>query len=192
MAENNKKIRKVCLFLADGCEMVEALTVADLLRRAGIPLTTVSINGKKEILSSHQVLIRTDEDIENFSFAEYDMIILPGGQPGTKNLRANIPLSQAILNFAEEGKALAAICAAPTILAGLELLNGKRATCFPGCETGMGKAVLTNEAVTTDGNIITGRSVGCAIPFALEIIRYCLGAEAAENIRKTIVYDVRQ
>jgi 4-methyl-5(b-hydroxyethyl)-thiazole monophosphate biosynthesis len=192
MTGEDNKIKKVCLFLADGCEMVEALTVVDLLRRAGIPVTTVSVNGKKEIVSSHRVSIRADEDIANFSFADYDMIILPGGQPGTKNLRANVPLAQAILNFAEEGKALAAICAAPTILAGLELLNGKRATCFPGCETGMGKAVLTNEAVTTDGNIITGRSVGCAIPFALEIIRHYLGPEAAEEIRKTIVYEVRQ
>jgi 4-methyl-5(b-hydroxyethyl)-thiazole monophosphate biosynthesis len=183
-------MKKACLFLADGCEMVEALTAVDLLRRAGIPVTTVSISQTKEIKSALNVVITADTTIGEFSFAGYDMIILPGGQPGTENLRACRKLTDAILDFAREGKDLAAICAAPTVLAGLGLLKGKKATCYPGCDSGMDGALVTNEAVTATGNIITGRSVGCAIPFALTIVEYYLGKEKADEIRREIVYNM--
>ena len=180
--------KKVCLFLAEGFEMVEALTAVDVLRRAGIPVTTVSVSEDENVKSSHGVIIRADTAIDRFSFEGYDMILLPGGQPGTGNLAKCRKLTEAILSFSEEKKELAAICAAPTVLGGLGLLKGKKATCYPGCDSGMGGAMVTNEAVTVTGNIITGRGMGCAIPFALTIVAHYLGIEKAEEIRKQIVY----
>ena len=179
---------KTGLFLAEGFETVEALITVDLLRRAKIEVTTVSIKKERDVKSSQGVYVRADTDLDSFSFEDCDMIILPGGQPGTKNLKACKKLTDEILSFEEGGKDLAAICAAPTILAGLGLLDGKPATCYPGCDPEMDGADVTNEAVTVTGRIITGRAVGCAIPFALAIIARFLGQEKAEEIREEIVY----
>lgn len=180
--------KKVCLFLADGCEMVEALTVVDVLRRAGIPLTTVSVGKGRSVTSSHNVVLEADTTIGDFSFAGYDMIVLPGGMPGTLNLKACKKLTDAIVKFNEEGRELAAICAGPTVLAGLGLLKGKKATCYPGCDVNMDGAIVTNESVTETGNIITGRAVGVAIPFSLAIVARLLGREKEEEVRKEIVF----
>lgn len=182
---NNKQ---TAVFLADGCEEVEALTVVDLLRRADIPVTTVSIMGRREVTSSHRVTLQADTLIENFDFDSCDGLILPGGMPGTKYLAACTTLTSKIREFAADGKEVCAICAAPTILAGLGLLEGKPATCFPSCETDMRGAVLTHAPAAVAGNIITGRSVGCAIPFALAIVEHYQGREAADWLKQTIAF----
>jgi 4-methyl-5(b-hydroxyethyl)-thiazole monophosphate biosynthesis len=183
------KDKKVALFLADGFEEVEALTVVDILRRAGITCQMVSIkNNDTSVISSHNVRITADVSIGSICFDDYDMLVLPGGMPGTKNLASCSTLTDGLRSFYANGKEIAAICAAPTILAGLGFLRGVRATCYPGMESQMDGAILTHEAAVVSGNIITGRGVGCAIPFALKIVEHYLGASEADKISAGIVY----
>lgn len=182
--------KKVAVFLADGTEEIEALTVVDLLYRAGIPVTTVSIKDERTVVTSHGVHVVADTTIDELPFAAYDMLVLPGGMPGTLHLKDCKALTDRVLSFHREGKPVAAICAAPTILAGLGLLEGKPATCFPAMEPQMAGAVLTHAPATvTDDKIITGRGMGCAIPFALAIVAYYLGQERADQLAEAIVYE---
>lgn len=180
--------KKVAVFLADGCEEIEALTVVDLLYRAGIPVKSVSITGTKDVISSHNVHIVADATIDEIDFAEYDMLVLPGGLPGTTHLGECAKLTDAVLAHYNAGREVAAICAAPTVLAGLGILEGRKATCFPAQEGAMKGAVLTHASATVDGNVITGRGMGCSIPFALTIIEHYFGREAAEAMAERIVY----
>lgn len=182
--------KKVAVFLADGCEEIEALTVVDLLYRAGIPVTTVSISGSTLVTGSHKIRITADICIHQSDIDSFDMLVLPGGMPGTSNLAACTPLTEAVCRFVREGKQVAAICAAPTILAGLGLLEGKEATCYPGREPDMCGAVLTHESTAVSGNIITGRGMGCAIPFGLKIVAHYLGDEAAAALGENVVWNV--
>lgn len=182
--------KKVAVFLADGCEEIEALTVVDLLFRAGIPVTTVSVKiNDPALVSAHGVRITADTTVDAVDFDDFDMLVLPGGMPGTPNLRACAPLMDALHRFYAAGREIAAICAAPGILAEFGFLKGRRATCFPTTEHLLeeGGAVVTRTAAVEDGNIITGRAMGCAIPFALQIITHYLGAEKAEAIRESVV-----
>ena len=172
---------KAVIFLANGCEEIEALTVADLLRRAKSDVALVSINETTDVVSSHNVHIVADAVFADMDFSETKMLILPGGMPGTNNLQTYDPLRKLVLQFAEEGKMVAAICAAPKILGELGLLQGKNACCHPGFEEELtGAKVSFDYPAIKDGNIITGRSMGCAIPFGLTI----LGALEGEEVRK--------
>lgn len=185
-----KTDKKTAIFFADGCEEIEGLTVVDLLYRAGIPCTKVSINDKPEVTSSHEVTFRTDTTVKELNFDEYDMLILPGGVPGTPNLRACEPLMDQVVSFCKEGKQIAAICAAPGIFAELGLLKDIPATCNPTrdkllIESG---AILSHEPVIISGNIITSRAMGTAIPFGLAIISHYLGSDTAEALRENILY----
>ena len=176
------------IFLANGFEEIEALTVVDILRRAQIGITTVSITGSKRVEGSHGIKVEADETFDNYEFGNTDMIILPGGMPGTKNLDACDPLKAKIEEFNNSGKMLAAICAAPTVYGKMGLLNGKRACCYPGCEGDLLGASVTTDPVTKDGNIITSRGMGTAIEFALAILENFKGKEAAQQMAKAIVY----
>ena len=184
---------RVALFLANGCEEIEALTVADILYRAGIPCTKVSIHETREVTSSHELTMLADTTVGEINFEDYEMLVLPGGIPGTPNLAACEPLMEAVVSFAgraAEGKTVAAICAAPSILGNLGLLRGKKATVNPGfisavVESG---ADHTGEKVTVDGNIITSQAMGTAIPFALTIVEHFLGKETADHLSKNILY----
>ena len=174
---------KVLLFIADGTEEVEALTTVDILRRAGIEVTTVSIMGREEIKSSHGIRIHADALIEDVVFDDKDMLILPGGKVGTDNLKANKILADQILKFRSEKKALAAICAAPSILIHKGLVEDGKFVCFPGFENGLtpaqGKSFV-------NGKIITGKGVGAAFEFSYEIIRLLEGEEKArETLART-------
>lgn len=182
---------EVNVFLADGFEEVEGLTVVDLLRRAGISVETVSIMGREEITSSHQVKLKADVLFEDADFEETKMIVLPGGLPGTNYLKEHEGLKELILKFEKEGKYLAAICAAPTVYGGLGLLDGRRATCFPAMEDGLGGAVLVREPAVTDGNITTGRGMGAGIDFALRLIEILRDKAAADEVAEKIVYKRR-
>lgn len=187
-----KTDKKAAIFLADGCEEIEALTVVDILWRAGIPLTKVSITGKKEVTSSHDVTFHADTTVDKINFDEYDMLILPGGMPGTTNLAACRPLTDKLVEFNKEGKELAAICAAPSVLADLGILKGVRATCNPSKNDALikGGADLVFEPVVETGNIITSRAMGTAIPFALKIVEHFLGRETADALAANILYNV--
>lgn len=183
---------RVAVFVAPGLEEIEGLTVVDLLFRAGIPCDTVAITASRQVTSSHEVTIVCDRSIEDpdFSFDEYDLLVLPGGIPGTPNLRACEPLCAALRSFAEKGRPVAAICAAPSILAELGLLEGRRATSNPGFQHVLaehGAELLADEPVVVDGNLITSQGAGTAMLFGLEIVRHFLGDEAVERVRAGVV-----
>lgn len=184
--------KRVAVFLAEGMEEIEALTVVDLLYRAGIPCETVSVTNTNVITSSHDVSVVCDREIDDtrFHFDDYDMLVLPGGMPGTTHLEECDDLTDQVCRFVREGRQVAAICAAPTILAHLGLLEGKRATCFPGRQPELveGGAELCQDQVVVDGNIITSKGMGTAIPFGLAIVEHYLGADVAADLARAIVY----
>ena len=187
---NYKTDKKAAIFMADGCEEIEALTVVDILYRAGIPLTKVSISDSLSVTSSHEVTFLTDTTVSLLDFDEYDMLILPGGMPGTIHLDACQRLTEQVTAFAKAGKQIAAICAAPSVFARLGLLQDKKATCNPSREGALkeGGAILTYEQVTVTDNIITSQAMGTAIPFALAIVAHYLGQETADALRENIIY----
>lgn len=179
---------KVYVFMADGTEEVEALTVVDLLRRAKVDVVTVSVMGRKQIVSSHAIGIETDELYGASDYADGDMIVLPGGMPGTTHLKEHEKLRKVLKEYHAAGKYLAAICAAPSVLGWNGLLEGKKAICYPGFEEELTGAVVTNQAVVTDGQFITSKGLGTAIAFSLELITILVGSETAEAIAKGIQY----
>ena len=184
--------RRVAVFIAPGLEEIEGLTVVDLLFRAGIPCDTVAVTPDHTVTSSHEVTIVCKRSIadEGFSFDDYDMLVLPGGIPGTPNLRACEPLCAEVVARAEAGRPLAAICAAPSIFAELGLLKRRRATSNPGFQhvlAEQGAELLADDPVVVDGNLITSQGAGTAMPFALEIVRHYLGDEAVERVRAGVV-----
>ena len=182
-------MKQVCVLLADGFEEVEALTAVDLLRRARVYVDTVSITDDYKVHGAHGINVQTEDLFDQVNFDEFDMIVLPGGMPGTLNLKNHEGVRQIVTEFAQAGKLVGAICAAPTVLADLGLLEGKKATCYPACEPDMADAVLTGAPVTVDGNLITSRGVGTAIDFALELISVLVGQEMAKKIASDIVYE---
>ena len=177
----------VYMLLGTGFEEVEAVTPLDLLRRAGVEVATVGLNGKV-VYGAHNIGIEADITIGQLDLTDIDMIILPGGLGGVTSCRA-CPEAMEALRFAwDNGKQVAAICAGPTVLADLSITDGKQATCYPGCEDGMDSAQVSNSApCVRDGKLITGASAGCAIPFALMLIEALKGSEQAEAIAKQIV-----
>lgn len=181
-------MKKVCVMLADGFEEVEALTTVDLLRRAKIYVDTVSVTDDYTVHGAHGINVQTEELLTEADFSDTDMIVLPGGMPGTTNLKEQEGLRSLLCQFAEDGRYLAAICAAPTVLDDLGLLKGKRVTCYPGVEKEIKDAILTHTPVMTDGNIITSQGVGTAIDFALKLIEVLTDEDKAKEIAESIVY----
>lgn len=179
---------KLGIFLADGCEEIEALTVVDVVRRAGMEIELIAIAEKKEVTSSHKVTFLAESLAKDVDYDALDGIVLPGGMPGTLNLGADEKVNEVIKKFAAEGKLVAAICAAPSVLGQAGLLNGKHATCHPGFEEKLLGATTSEDNVVVDGNIITSRGMGTAIDFALAIVKYFADEEAVEKIKTGLVY----
>ncbi len=179
---------KTLIFLADGFEEIEALTVVDLLRRAAIDISMVSIMGKKSVTGSHKITVESDVLLEEADFEGADMLILPGGMPGTNNLFECEALRDRINEFNDRKKTLAAICAAPTVYGRMGLLEGKKASCYPGCEKDLKGADVQVAEVTVCDNFITSRGMGTAIPFGLSIIEHFQGKEAADEMAAKIVF----
>lgn len=177
----------VYMLLGTGFEEIEAIAPLDLLRRAGVEILTVGINGKT-ITGSHKIKVETDIVIGEMDLTAIEMIIIPGGLRGVASLRA-CPEALNALKFAwDNEKYVAAICAGPTVLADLGITDGKKATCYPGHEVNMGTACMQECAATvTDGRLITGTSAGCAIPFGLALITALKGKDAADAVAKQIV-----
>lgn len=188
IVRKERSMSEVSLFLADGFEEIEGLTVVDLLRRAKIEVETVSIMGTENIMGAHQIALKADNVFENADFTETKMLVLPGGMPGTLHLKEYDGLRKLILSFNAEGKKVAAICAAPTVFGDLGILEGKKAVCYPGMEDGLTGADVCFEKVVTDGNITTSRGLGTAIDFALRLISELRGEEKAAEIAEQIVY----
>ena len=181
-------MKKLGVFMADGCEEIEALTVVDLARRAGIEVAMISITGEKLVKGAHGINFQTDIPAEYMDFDMLDGIVLPGGMPGTLNLGANDYVQKIIAQFASEGKLVSAICAAPSVLGEAGLLKGKKATSYPGFEDKLIGAEICADAVVVDGNIITSRGMGTAIDFALAIIEYLVDKETADKLSAGIIY----
>ena len=177
----------VYMLLGTGFEETEAIAPLDLLRRAGIPVMTVGLNGKV-IYGGHGIGIEADITLDEMDLTDLDMIVLPGGLGGVASCRASQQAMNALAFAWENDKYVAAICAGPTVLADLHITDNRDTTCYPGCESGMGSAhVLENAACVQDGKLITGTSAGCAIPFGLALIAALKGQDAADAIAKQIV-----
>ena len=177
----------IYMLLGTGFEETEAVAPLDLLRRAGVEIMTVGINGKT-VYGSHHIGIEADITLSEMDLTNLDMIILPGGLGGVASIRASREAMDAVAFAWNNGKFVAAICAGPTVLADLGITDGKNTTCYPGCEGGMGNAIVApNAAALRDGRVITGTSAGCAIPFGLALIEALKGSECAEAIAKQIV-----
>jgi len=181
--------KRAALFIADGSEEVEAITPVDILRRAKIDVDVVSIMESKRITASRGVVIEADKLLDEISFDDYDMLILPGGIKGTNNLKECGVLKEQLVRFKNEGKGIAAICAAPTVFGELGLLAGNNATCNPGFwnELNMCGALVDDDSkVVTCGNIITSQAMGTSVDFGLAIVAYLAGQEEADKLKANI------
>lgn len=179
---------RAVIFFAPGLEECEGLVTVDLLRRAGVDVTIAAVSDSPEVVGAHGIAIRCDALAGALKTDDFDAVILPGGMPGTENLLQSPLVCAAVKDFAAAGKLVAAICAAPTVPGRLGLLADRRATCYPGCEDKLFAAEHVEADVVTDGNVITGRALGAAIPFALAIIAALDGKENAERVKQSIVY----
>ena len=176
----------VYMLLGTGFEETEAIAPLDLLRRAGVKIMTVGINGRT-VYGGHGIGIETDMELAQMDLTDVEMIIIPGGLGGVASIRASEGAMSALKFAWDNGKFVAAICAGPTVLADLGITSGKKATCYPGCEDGMGDAIMVSDAAVTDGKLITGTSAGCAVAFGLELIKALKSADEAERIKAQIV-----
>lgn len=176
----------VYVLLGTGFEEVEAIAPVDLLRRAGVSVLTVGVDGKA-VTGSHGITVEADITLEQMDLTDLEMIVLPGGLGGVATARSSQSALDALRFAYENNKFVAAICAGPTVLAELGIIGDRRATCYPGCEDAMGNATMVEAACVTDGKLITGASAGCAIPFALGLIEALKGKEDADRIAKQIV-----
>ena len=169
-------------FLADGFEEIEALATVDILRRADIEVKTVSVTGKKEVAGAHGITVLADILFEEMD-EKANLLILPGGMPGTLNLQAHTPLCDMLVKAAADKTYIAAICAAPSVFGGLGLLKGRNAICYPGFEGELRDAVISEKAgVVTDGNITTAKGMGVAFEFGIELVRALYGEEKAKAV----------
>lgn len=177
----------IYMFLADGFEEIEALCPLDILRRAGLEVTTVGVGNKDVIVGTHGIVVHADIPDVMYRDSNPDMIILPGGMPGASNLD-NSRVADCALRAAERhGSPMAAICAAPMVLGKRGLLRGKRAVCFPGFEQFLdGAEISDTDTVVRDGNIITAKGMGAAFDFGLELVRYLIDDKTAQNIKNSV------
>ena len=177
----------VYMLLGTGFEETEAIAPLDLLRRAGVDILTVGVTGKT-VYGSHKIGVEADITMDEMDLTDLEMIILPGGLGGVASARASRPALDALEFAWKNDKFVAAICAGPTVLADLGITDGKNATCYPGCESGMGSAhMVPDAACIRDGKLITGTSAGCAIPFGLALVEALKGKEVADTIARQIV-----
>ncbi len=177
----------IYVHFAEGTEEIEFVTITDLLRRSSTDAVSVSITGNKKVKGAHGIVIETDMTFEEADYDSCDMIVLPGGMPGTLHMAEHRGLTDMIKSFDASGRRIAAICAAPMVLAGCGILSGKKAVIYPGMEEYLGDAEVTSARVQTDGNIITSQGPGTAMEFALEIVRTVKGDKAADELKKELL-----
>ena len=175
----------VYVFLADGFEEMEAITPIDMMRRANLDVRTISITNRRNVVGAHQIEVMADDIFDTQTFDDAEMLVLPGGMPGTLHLHNHEALCEMLRQHNAAGKWIAAICAAPSILGDLGLLDGKHATCYPGFESHLAQS-YTGTYVECSHNIITGRGAGVAIPFAHALISALAGKETADKVKAEI------
>ncbi len=188
VATQKGSVPRVLVPLAQGCEELEAVTIIDLLRRAGIEVTSAGLDAGS-VTASRGVTLIPDTDLESALKSDYDMIVLPGGLPGADHLDDDERIRSVLKKMANNGKYTAAICAAPKVLANAGVLAGKTATSYPGFLDGLGLSdtTLSNEAVVRDGKVITSRGPGTAIDFALELIEVLSGKGKRNEVEIALV-----
>lgn len=179
----------VFVHFAHGFEEVEALTVVDILRRAGVDTKMVSVTGDYLVTGAHGITVKTDLLFDGADYQHCEMIVLPGGMPGSKNLGAHEELTEKIKEFAETGKWIAAICAAPMVFGGLGLLEGKTAVIYPGMESHLYGARVGNKNVEIDGKIITSKGPGTAMQFGLALAEALKDKQAAKDLAKSLLVE---
>lgn len=178
--------KKVYVFLTDGFEEIEALTPVDILRRAGLVVTMVSITGNIMVTGARNIVVKADVLFDDATFDDAELLLLPGG-PGTDSLNKHLGMKTVVKRHADCGKLLAAICAAPKILGGLGLLNGKRATCYPGVEQFLEGATIIPSPVVEDGMFVTANGVGAALEFSLLLVKRLVGEKEAIELAGKIM-----
>lgn len=183
-----RRMKKAGVFFAEGYEEIEALTVVDLLRRAEIEVQCISIDNKKQVKGSHGINVDMDSNIADVDFDSLDVLVCPGGMPGTTNLEACSVLTEQIRSFYEKGRLIAAICAAPSIFGHMGLLQGRKACIFPGMEEELLGAEVVYDDVAQSDHVITSRGMGTAIAFGLAIVANLTDRETAESLGRKIVY----
>lgn len=176
-------------FLADGFEEIEALAPVDILRRSGIEVTTVSIGASKEVTSAHGVTVTADAMFGDTDLGDADLLLVPGGMPGASNIDSHEGARKALAAQAREGRLVGAICAGPMVLGHLGLLNGKRATCYPGFEGELEGAEYTAAPVTVDGNIVTGKGPGASMMYAYTLVEMMMGERVVTTLKEQMMYD---
>ncbi len=181
-------MKKIAVFFGTGYEEIEALTVVDMCRRAGIEVQMVSVTGELRVAGSHDIVVEMNKLFDEVKFDELDMIVLPGGMPGTKNLEAHEGLMAHVDKFYQDGKYVAAICAAPSILGHRGIVKNRKACCYPGFEKDLEGAAVVMDKVAVDENVITSRGMGCAIEFSLAIIEALCDAKTAKEKAESIIY----
>lgn len=180
-------MKKIAVHLAEGFEEIEAVSIIDVLRRAGFEVIIVSVTGEIEVTGSHKIKITADRLFEDIDYLTIDMLVLPGGMPGSKNLKEHIGLAEQIISFNDTGKPLGAICAAPMVLGNLGILKNMEATCYPGFEGELHGAIVTENSVEQSGSVITGKGAGVAIEFSLKIVEMFLGKKAADELGEKMI-----
>ncbi|MBQ8382003.1 MAG: DJ-1/PfpI family protein [Clostridia bacterium] len=177
----------IYIFLANGFEEIEALTPVDVFRRARLDTVTVSITDSHTVVGSHNIAVAADKLLSEVDLTNADLLLLPGGMPGTKHLGECKPLCDAVSAHAQAGKPVAAICAAPSVLGTLGLLRGKEAICYPGFEDALIGATVSEKKVVCDGNVVTAAGMGVALDFALECLCLLGHADDADRIRTSVI-----
>ena len=180
-------LHRVLVPLADGFEEIEAVTIIDTLRRAGIYVVAAGLTREK-VYGSHGIAFVADTLLETLEGGSFDAIVLPGGMPGSQHLRENKILQRRIRAQHESGGLIAAICAAPMALASAGVLDGIPATCYPGMEKELPKALFRDQSVVESGQVITGQGVGCALEFSLALVRRLCGDECAETLGAKMLF----
>ena len=179
---------KVIVFLADGFEEVEALTVVDYLRRVNIEVDMVSITDENQVKGAHDIKVIADKVIKGIDAGDYDGLVIPGGMPGASNLRDNEKVIELVKTMNDDSKMIAAICAGPIVLDKAGIIKGKKVTSYPGFEDQLKEAVYQETSVVRDRNIITSRGPAFAVDFALEIVGYLLCEKRVKSLKEDILY----
>ena len=181
-------MKQTVMLFATGFEEVEALMTVDLLRRGGVDVKLASITGDMTVCGSHSIQVGMDTTLAQVDMKQMDAVLIPGGMPGTRTLGKDDAVCQALIDMNGEGKLVGAICAAPSVLGACGILDGKRATCYPGYEDQLGGGIFVDEMVVADGNVVTSRGLGTSMEFGFKLLELLVSKEKAEEVRESIVF----
>ena len=180
-------MKKIAVQLAPGFEEIEAITIIDVLRRADLEVTTISMTDELKVTGSHDIPVIADTLFHEVDYSAMDMLILPGGMPGSANLDSHRGLREQIIDFNKKHKMLGAICAAPLVFGHLNLLKGRQAVCYPGFEKELKGAIIGKEPIALSDHILTGRGVGAALKFSLKVVEILTDKEKADSLAEAML-----